>query len=153
MERKMIHQGKLAVTSVLCFATSIASATPAVADSYYEQGVAAYDQGKYSTAFGLIKESAEQGVGQAQHLLATFYRRGIGVSANEYEGFSWCQRAAEQGVLEAQFQLGLMFLEGEGVTEDEEKAVEWLWAAADRGYPQATELLQYVLTHDTGYGC
>ena len=149
----MIRQGKATITSALYLVTSLASATPAVADSVFDQGVAAYDQGRYSKAFELIKTSAQRGVGQAQHLLATFYRRGIGVPENEYEGFSWCRHAAEQGVLEAQFQLGLMYLEGEGVTEDEEKAVEWLWAAADRGYPQATELLQYVLNHDTGYGC
>ena len=149
----MLKHVKTNLATAVCLATSLALPLPASGESAYHRGITAYEKGRYHEAFELIRESAQQGVGRAQHLLSTFYRRGIGVKADEYEGFAWCRRAAEQGVLEAQFQLGMMYLEGEGVTEDDERAVEWLWAAADRGYPQATELLQYVLNHDTGYGC
>ena len=45
----------------------------------------------------------------------------------------------------------------EGVTEDETEAQKWLWAAADRGYPQASEVLTYILSDDYhqefGIGC
>jgi len=75
------------------------------------------------------------------------------VAQDEYSAFEWCKFAAEEGMLEAQFQLGLMYMEGEGVTEDESEAMRWLWMAADRGYPQATEMLEYVLSNDFTYGC
>ena len=146
------------LTSTILYCAAACSVSPSgMASEQFEQGLSAYEQGQYTLAFQLIKHSAEQGKTSAQHLLGAMYRRGIGVDSNEYEGFYWCKRAAEEGLLEAQFQLGLMYLEGEGVTEDEGKAMEWLWAAADRGYPQASEVLQYILSGNAsdefGIGC
>lgn len=103
--------------------------------------------------FLVLKTSAETGDARARYLLSTLYRTGRGVAQDAYRAFHWCKLAAEEGVLEAQFQLGLMYLEGEGVTEDEGEAMKWLWLAADRGYPQATEVLEYVLYNDFSYGC
>ena len=103
--------------------------------------------------FHALKSSAESGDARAGYLLATLYRTGRGVAQDAYNAFHWCKLAAEEGVLEAQFQLGVMYLEGEGVTEDEGEAMKWLWLAADRGYPQATEVLEYVLYNDFSYGC
>ena len=103
--------------------------------------------------FHTLKSSAEAGDARAQYLLATLYLTGRGVAQDTYNAFHWCKLAAEEEVLEAQFQLGLMYLEGEGVTEDEGEAMKWLWIAADRGYPQATEVLEYVLYNDFTYGC
>jgi len=97
--------------------------------------------------------SAEQGNAKAQHLLGTMYRAGLGTEPDEYKGFEWCQRAAKDGLLETQFQLGLMYFDGDGVTQNDDKAMEWIWLAADRGYPQATEVLQYILANDFGMGC
>ena len=108
----------------------------------------AFNQGAYTRAFELIRQSAERGQVQSQFILSIMYRRGVGVDVDEYEGFLWCEKAAENGYLEAQFQLGLMYLEGAGVTEDETQAQNWLWSAADRGYPQATEVLTYILSDD-----
>jgi len=123
----------------------------------YELGLKAFYKGQYDKAFRLIKMGAEEGDMKSQFILSTMYRRGLGVNADEYEGFSWCKMAAEEGHLEAQFQLGLMYLDGEGVTEDESEAQEWLWAAADRGYPQASEVLTYIFSNDNsdeyGIGC
>ena len=100
-----------------------------------------------------VKSSAEAGDARAGYLLSTLYRTGRGVAQDAYNAFHWCKLAAEEGVLEAQFQLGVMYLEGEGVTEDEGEAMKWLWLAADRGYPQATEVLEYILYNDFTYGC
>jgi len=102
--------------------------------------------------FHALKSSAESGDARAGYLLSTLYRTGRGVAQDAYNAFHWCKLAAEEGVLEAQFQLGLMYLEGEGVTEYEGEAMKWLWLAADRGYPQATEVLEYVLYNDFSYG-
>lgn len=153
----MSKKRKPLTSAVLCCAVAFSVSPPGMASDQFERGLSAYEQGQYDLAFQLIKDSAEQGKTGAQHLLGAMYRRGIGVGVDEYEGFYWCKQAAEEGLLEAQFQLGLMYLEGEGVAEDEEKAMEWLWAAADRGYPQATEVLQYILSGDHseeyGIGC
>jgi TPR repeat protein len=124
---------------------------------HHERGLEAYHRGQYAAAFKLIKRSAEAGDTKSQFILSTMYRQGLGVRADEYEGFYWCKKAAEEGHLEAQFQLGLMYLEGEGVTEDETEAQNWLWEAAERGYPQASEVLTYILSEDYardfGIGC
>lgn len=114
----------------------------------YEQGLAAFNKGKYTQAFQLIMASAERGDVRSEFILSTMYRRGLGVKADEYKGFDWCKKAAEEGHLEAQFQLGLMYLEGEGISEDETQAQNWLWSAADRGYPQASEVLTYIFSED-----
>jgi TPR repeat protein len=153
MNRKI----KPLTSSILYCAVVCSASPPGMASEQFEQGLSAYEKGRYSLAFRLIKKSAEQGKASAQHLLGAMYRRGLGIEPDEYEGFYWCKRAAEEGLLEAQFQLGLMYLHGEGVTEDQGKAMEWLWAAADRGYPQASEVLQYILSGDNseefGIGC
>lgn len=142
---------------LLCWVAACSFTVPGIASDRFEQGLSAYQRGQYTQAFEMIRASAEQGKTTAQHLLGAMYRRGIGVEADQQEGFYWCKRAAEEGLLEAQFQLGLMYLEGEGVASDEAKAIEWLWAAADRGYPQASEVLQYVLSgshfDEFGIGC
>ncbi len=147
----MTRKGKLTAAGLCLLCAAPGAAT--TAETGYESGLSAYRHGDYDSALALLKASAEKGSARAGYLLGTLYRRGIGVEADEYESFYWCRRAAEQGLLEAQFQLGLMYLEGEGVTENRERAIEWLWAAADSGYPQATEVLQYVLTHQPEYGC
>jgi len=131
-------------------ALSMASAS--IADEY-EDGLIAYKQGRYEKAIELFMHSAEQGNAKAQHLLGTMYRAGLGTEPDEYKGFEWCQRAAKDGLLETQFQLGLMYFDGDGVTQNDDKAMEWIWLAADRGYPQATEVLQYILANDFGMGC
>ena len=136
---------------------AICSSTITLAGNEYELGLEAFNNGEYQKAFSLIKLSAEKGDVKSQFILSTMYRRGLGVKADEYEGFNWCKLAAEEGHLEAQFQLGLMYLEGEGISEDEGEAQNWLWAAADRGYPQASEVLTYVFSEDYhqeyGIGC
>jgi TPR repeat protein len=81
------------------------------------------------------------------------YRTGVGVQRDEYRAFELCKLAAKAGLLEAQFQLGLMYLQGEGVTENDDEARKWIWAAADRDYPQAKEVLQFIISADFGMGC
>lgn len=131
---------------------TLSLASIGVADEY-QKGLIAYNDARYEQAIQYFERSAEQGNTKAQYLLGTMYRVGIGVEPDEYKGFDWCERAAKEGHLEAQFQVGLMYLEGEGVTQNDEKAMEWIWNASDRGYPQAIEVLQYILENDFGMGC
>ena len=117
-----------------------------------EPAVPLFPESPWNTIQG-IQRSAEEGDARAIYLLSTLYRTGTGVARDEYNAFHWCKLAAENGVLEAQFQLGLMYLEGEGVTEDETEAMRGLSLAADQGYPQAGEVLEYILYSDFTYGC
>lgn len=155
MDSNTISAKRLMIYTAIGGALNLLSAAP-VADEY-QAGITAYNKGYYIRAFKLIKRGAEQGDVKSQYALSTMYRRGLGVEADEYEGFYWCKRAAEEGYLEAQFQLGLMYLEGEGVTQDEDEAQNWLWSAADRGYPQASEVLTYIFSEnydvEQGLGC
>lgn len=127
---------------------AIGLSSPTLKAGGYERGLEAFNKGQYDEALRLFKGSSERGDANSQFVLSTMYRRGLGIEADEYEGFKWCKMAAEEGHLEAQFQLGLMYLDGEGVTEDETEAQVWLWAAADRGYPQASEMLIYIFSDD-----
>jgi TPR repeat protein len=152
--KKQPYSAAHAVPSVLVGCVlALGGGDCALANNEFEKALAAYEQGRYRTAFSLVKVSAERGGVQAQHILGVMYRRGLGVPEDEYAAFDWCRRAAENGLLEAQFQLGLMYLEGEGVTEDHDEAQKWLWAAADRGYPQASEVLQFIFSRDFAVGC
>ena len=119
-----------------------------VAETEQQRGLAAYQKGDYDMAFKLISVSAENGNVKSQLLISSMYRRGVGVEQDEYEAFKWCKKSAEEEMLEAQFQLGLMYLNGEGVTENYDEALKWIWAAADRGYPQATEVLTFMLSDE-----
>ncbi len=129
--------------------------TAATRADAYEEGLSAYREARYRQAFPLLRAAAEAGDPRAQLLLSTFYRRGLGIDADEYLGFAWCQRAALQGLAEARFQLGLMYLDGEGVTEDEEEALRWLDLATAQGHRQAAEVLRYQLSDEYAaeYGC
>ena len=114
-----------------------------------------FHTGLHRQGLPLIQEAAEQGHAEAQLLLSTIYRQGLGVEADEYLSFSWCLKAAEQGLPEAQFQLGLMYLEGEGVTDDEAEGFRWLWMAADQGHADAAAVVRYQLSDEYAdeYGC
>ena len=144
--------------SMLLYGTAAFSLNASTtASDDFQQGLAAYEQGRHALAFVLIRSSAEQGKALAQYHLGTMYRGGIGVAVDEGEAFAWYKKAAENGLLEAQFQLGLMYYLGDGVKANQQEAIRWLGEAADRGYPQAGEVLQYVLssTYDNEYeiGC
>jgi TPR repeat protein len=120
----------------------------------YDEGLAAYQAGNHERAAAVMLANAEDGDPRAQYFVSSLYRSGTILEQDEDKAFYWCSLAAEGGLLEAQFQLGVMYLRGEGVDEDRIKALDWLWNAADRGYPQAKDVLEYVLHGDEfSFGC
>ncbi len=130
-----------------------ASMPTATGSQHLTDGIRAYKAGDYAAAYKVFETNARHGDAEASYHLCSLYRTGLGVRRDEYAAFEWCQRAAKHGMLEAQYQLGIMYLDGEGVTADEDQAMIWLWTAADRGYPQATEVLEYILYNDFTIGC
>jgi hypothetical protein len=98
----------------------------------FEDGLAAYKRGDYTTALCLWKPLAEQGDAQAQFNLGLRYDRGRGVPQDDAEAAKWYREAAEQGDATAQVNLGAMYAKGRGVPQDYVQAHMWFNLTAAR---------------------
>jgi cell division septation protein DedD len=103
----------------------------------YEEGMAAYSTGDYSTAYRLWKPLAKHGDADAQFALGTLYHDGIGVPVDRTESSYWFQLAAEQGLADAQYNLGNAYLHGEGVRQNDSMAIYWWEKAAKQSMSYA----------------
>lgn len=103
----------------------------------FDEGMAAYERGDYSTTLKEWRPLAEQGDPTAEHHLGWLYVIGRGVPQDYEEGVRWLRKAAEQGDGDAQTNLGSLYLLGEGLPQDYTEALKWLRAAADQGHPFA----------------
>ena len=104
-----------------------------VALADFDDGVAAYEQGDYATAFKEFKPLAEQGDAHAQFKLGVMYRKGYGVPQDYKEALMWYRKAAEQGYAPAQRKLGVMYDIGDGVPQGYRLAHMWLNLAGSQG--------------------
>ena len=107
----------------------------------FQQGLAAYKQSDYQTAFKLWLPLAEQGNEDAQFNLGVMYDDGRGVKQDDFEAVKWFRKAAEQGDASAQLYLGAMYGKGLGVKQDDVEAVKWYRKAAEKGDADAQVLL------------
>ena len=93
-------------------------------------GVTAYRNRNYETAYKEFQPLAMQGNSEAQYYLGEMYRLGLGVPQHDNAAAQWYLCAAEQGIGAAQFHLGDMYRNGRGVAQDHGTAVEWYRRAA-----------------------
>jgi uncharacterized protein len=100
---------------------------------------AAYAQGDYETAIGLLKPLAEQGDAGAQARLGAMYENGEGVPVDHSEAAKWYLLAAEQGDAAAQYRLGQFHLQGLGMPKDFMQAQMWLDIAAAHGQSASSQ--------------
>lgn len=100
------------------------------APQLYQEGVAAYQAGKFDVAAAKFKELAEQGDASAQFNLGSLYREGQGVSQDDKQAALWWAKAADQGHIDAMDNLGLRYAKGEGVEQDMVQAYKWFSIAA-----------------------
>uniref|UniRef100_UPI001F1FF1BD tetratricopeptide repeat protein n=1 Tax=Haemophilus influenzae TaxID=727 RepID=UPI001F1FF1BD len=101
-------------------------------EQQFQQGLTAYEQSNYQTAFKLWLPLAEQGDAQAQFNLGTMYADGRGVKQDDVEAVKWFRKAAEQGVANAQAMLGFLYFLGKrGVQVNKSLAKEWFGKACD----------------------
>jgi uncharacterized protein len=96
------------------------------------------------------REKAEQGLPEAQAMLAGMYDVGHGVTQDYKESAKWMQLAAEQGNSHAQYQLGIRYHDGIGVTQDYKESVKWLRLAAEQGSSDAQYDLGIMYHDGTG---
>lgn len=125
------------------------TANMAKADDFWD-GLEAYLDGDYTTAFGLWEPLAVSGHAAAQFQLGWMYHKGEGVVQDDQEAAKWYRMAAEQGDTDAQFNLGVTYANGYGVLQDYKEAVKWYRKAAEQGNARAQNNLGYM--YDNGYG-
>ena len=103
-------------------------------EQQFQQGLTAYEQSNYQTAFKLWLPLAEQGDANAQAYLGLAYTEGRGVRQDYTEAVKWFRKAAEQGHANAQAILGFSYLLGQsGVQVNKSLAKEWFGKACDNG--------------------
>lgn len=116
----------------------------------FEEGMAAYERGDYTTTVKEWRPLAEQGNATAQHHLAWLYLLGRGVPQDDQEAIRWFRKAAEQGDSDAQTNLGSLYLLGDRIPQDATEALKWLHAAASQGHPFAQTKLGIM--YEDGHG-
>jgi TPR repeat protein len=99
----------------------------------FNNGLAAYNKGDYTTAVKEWRPLADQGVAAAQFNLGLLYLDGHGVPQDPAEAVKWFTKSAEQDYTEAQHNLGAMYGAGQGVKRDYIQAYKWLNICAAKG--------------------
>jgi len=132
MHRKTVYPKLLALLA-MCIAYSFLSFANA-----FDNGLSAYNAGKFSDAANYFKQAADQGDAGAQYNLGLMYNDGQGVTSNRKEAAKWFQKAAEQGFAKAQDILGLMYSNGKVVPRDYILAYMWFNLAGINGEPDST---------------
>ncbi len=123
---------------------------PEPANTDFNDGLAAYNNGDYETAYREWLTSAENGNPVAQFSIGTLYDRGHGIGQDHKEAVKWVRKAAEQGYARAQITLGVYYKKGKGVPRDPAKAVKWYRKAADQGDTMAIFYLGLSYEYDQG---
>lgn len=103
----------------------------------YANGLKAFKDSDYATAFAEWRRLAEAGDARSQHGLALLYETGQGVAVDAKAAARWYAAAVEQGLPAAQNNLGLLYADGRGVIRNTGKAIDLWHQAAASGYPMA----------------
>ena len=122
--------------SIFSFHSTAWADTP---EQQFQQGLSAYQQSDYQTAFKLWLPLAEQGEANVQFNLGVMYANGQGVKQDDVEAVKWYRKAAEQGNANAQMILGTVYFLGKGVQFNKALAKEWFGKACDNGYQDGCE--------------
>ena len=100
---------------------------------YLGRGEKQSDLQNYLDAAKWYRKAAEQGIAEAQFIVAVHYHTGDLGETNLVEAAKWYRKAAEQNYVNAQFELGNFYYDGQGVTKDYAEAVKWYRKAAEKG--------------------
>ena len=95
---------------------------------------AAVRSGSFGDAVKLLEKRAKSGDREAQYQLASLYRSGRGVAADDAIALKWMRAAADQGHAKAQYSMGKMFVSGRGTIADIAAGKVWLQKAAAQGH-------------------
>ena len=134
-------RSKLVAIIRICLCVAFAGGCAMVHDgdelkAIFDQGLAAYDAGKYEEAFELFKSIDDEDVA-AMRNEGLMLRKGLGVAKDPQAAEDALQRAAESGLPTAQYDLAEMLLNGEAGEPDPKAALPWLTQAAAAHHPIA----------------
>ena len=87
----------------------------AVSGANLEQGLAAYAQGDYDTAWAHCQPLADEGNVDAMFCVGQMYANGFGVAMDDAQAMKWFGLAACEGQPEAMYRLAVMHANGWGV--------------------------------------
>jgi len=135
--------------SLLAFTLLAAFAYPVIAGPW-EDGITAFQQRNFETAYRLWLPLAEGGYANAQYRIGVLYNEGRGVPQNDNKAVSWFRKAADQGDARGQTNLGFMYTDGRGVPKDIVKSTKWFRKAALQGDSWAQHYLG--LRYKNGHG-
>jgi ankyrin repeat protein len=93
----------------------------------------------FPQAAALLQQQATAGNAQAQYLLGTLYRSGMGVTVDASTARMWIDKAAQQGHADAAYALAAMHAADTPV--DAASIQHWLQVAAQAGHPLAAKAL------------
>ena len=95
-------------------------------------------------AFKWFLRSADNGIGEAQLLVAACYQGGVGVIEDLAKSFAYYEKAALNRVPDAQYQVAASYLEGDAVEKNYTKALAWFKTAADSGDQKAVQYVAHL---------
>ena len=122
----------------------------AIADDLSD-GIAYYQAGEYTKAFGVVKRFAERGDTDAQFLLSHMYQTGKGIDPDEVIAGKWLLKAADEGHREAQYAIAQYYYQGKGEFEkNSTEAFIWFEKAARQEHSEAQLMLGYCYLKGEG---
>jgi len=122
---------------------------PLAADEL-EDGLAAYTNGDYAAALGLLRPLATNGNVLAQVALGDIYLSSREVKQDYAEAEKWFRQAADSGHPEAQFRLGYMHQYGLGVPQDFTASAAWYRLSAEQNHAQAQFRIGWLYSQGSG---
>lgn len=130
--------GALLAVTLTC--VSIPAARAQVAANALEPARAAIRLKDYAGAIARLQPLAEHGDRQAQYLLGSLYRIGLGTAADQSRARALLLSAAQGNHAGAAYSVATMLANEE--PRDATQAMVWLKRAADAGYPPARATMQ-----------
>ena len=116
-----------------------------VSEDDFHEGVRAYANGDYATAYAKIFPLAELQNADALYFLGLMYYNGHGVEQDYEEAAHTLRQSAKGGNTDAQNLLGVMYDHGKGVPQNVEEAEQWFRRAAAAGHAEAQQNLERLL--------
>ena len=116
-----------------------------VSEDDFHEGVRAYANGDYATAYAKIFPLAELQNADALYFLGLMYYNGHGVEQDYEQAAHTLRQSAKGGNTDAQNLLGVMYDHGKGVPQNVEEAEQWFRRAAAAGHAEAQQNLERLL--------
>lgn len=125
------------VARLLLLLSFVLAVLPDAEAATFEEGVSAYEAGRWPDAARIWQGLADAGDPRSQHAIASLYESGRGLPQNYAMAAEWYTKAAAQGLPSAQNDLAVLYSKGRGVDRDPAKAVQLWQAAAAQGHLKA----------------